>query len=173
AQQVADNWKQIDALYRRTEDKRMEISAFVKDLLGADVAANWSEAEADEVGFEFYLRAGFAPVYYNWISERYMNENLAACRAKLAALNQRGGEIPERGTGSHPADCWRIYDISVREAAEHVEDYRALLAGATKVDVFGDELSAFETFTFPSRPLVEQDPEEREENESSDGQALR
>ena len=85
---------------------------------------NWMEQEADEVGMEFYLRAGFAmdqfaSYFYTLESKSPASED---CDQYLDHDRK-----PVRGTGSHPNNCWRVYNSQVVEKARHQAAYAEFL----------------------------------------------
>jgi predicted SprT family Zn-dependent metalloprotease len=125
--------------------KREAMAALVAAILDKETQANWTEQEADEVGFEFYLRTGFSPVFYNWTSTLMLQDQIVSCRDQIAALAAGSGHIPFRGTDSHPKSCWRIYDISFYESQKHADDYAPLLPAATKIDIFDGKLVGLKT----------------------------
>lgn len=98
--------------------------------------SNWSEAEADEVGYELYLKAGFHPAFFNSFAKFGLNsDRLAECRSKIQSDLE-----PVRGSGSHPSDCWRIYDIEYLESKEHSKEYKPLLENAKVVELYPNRL---------------------------------
>ncbi|MDQ3231726.1 MAG: M48 family metalloprotease [Pseudobdellovibrionaceae bacterium] len=123
-----------DALYA-AHDK---ISKLPRDQIiqdGAGAAQNWMEQEADEVGFELYLRAGFKPQKYVVVHDVVMSQSKTdkACAAMLAK-----GTLPKRGQASHPDSCWRVHNINKRELITHTE--YAAFKGNTKTTVVPDKL---------------------------------
>ncbi|HET9239061.1 MAG TPA: M48 family metalloprotease [Oligoflexus sp.] len=97
-----------------------------EDLIqdGPGAASNWKEQEADEVGYEFYLRAGFRPDRFTSIHNVLMAQSRSD--GECSAL-QAKGQLPPRGAASHPSSCWRIYNISQREAMAHAEAYKPFM----------------------------------------------
>ncbi len=114
----------------------------VKDsIVARDEQENWYEQEADEVGFEFYLKAGFEPTLYQWAKPGAVPDfDLAKCRAKIKLGATDPAQLPRRGSGSHPDYCWRLYDIEVLEGKRHREDYAELRKGAVTVNLYRGEL---------------------------------
>ena len=92
---------------------------------------NWEEQEADEVGFEFYRRAGFRDnEFFNMLyqlaitSGEVPKRDIVACMQKsfkTIALKKETFE-PPRGSSTHPDYCWRIFDHQ-RELILHEKDY--------------------------------------------------
>ncbi|HYX39707.1 MAG TPA: M48 family metalloprotease [Oligoflexus sp.] len=115
-----------------------KISKLPRDQIiqdGAGAAQNWKEQEADEVGFELYLRAGFMPQKYLVVHEIIMSQSKTdkACAAMLTK-----GTLPKRGEASHPDSCWRVYNINKRELITHKE--YAAFKGNTKTTVVPGKL---------------------------------
>lgn len=100
-----------------------------EDLIqdGQGAASNWKEQEADEVGYEFYLRAGFRPDRFTFIHNILMAQSRSA--GECSAL-QAKGQLPSRGAASHPSSCWRIYNISQREAMAHAAAYKPFMTNS-------------------------------------------
>ena len=122
---------QKEAELRGIKQRRAEIEI---DVLGPEAAANWKEEEADEVGYEIHLRAGF-------VSDAY-----ADLFKKLETYKNKGeqpdysGTI-ERGTKDHPSNMWRLHNITKVESLLHSEEYRTLPGSINgKRNIFGDEL---------------------------------
>lgn len=95
------------------------------------------ETEADDVGYEFYLRSAFNSGDFMWAREHRLismaddaTRPLEECREQLAR-----GQVPEQGTETHPFPCWRIYNILQAEAQRHRVAYAALLPAATRREV--------------------------------------
>jgi hypothetical protein len=114
------------------------VNALEAKILGAEERANWQEREADEVGLELYLRAGFDAFSFSYIDRQLMSaEALTGCRAQIAA----GGADVARGNGDHPAHCWRVLDTEVLEPTKHADDYRELLPQAKTVEALPGRLA--------------------------------
>jgi predicted SprT family Zn-dependent metalloprotease len=103
---------------------------------GPGAAKNWKEQEADEVGYEFYLRAGFRPDRFTQIHNILMAQSRSdsECEALLSS-----GQLPARGFASHPSSCWRIHNINQRETMAHAEAYKPYMNNA-KVSVADGKL---------------------------------
>ena len=125
-----------------------EIHTYEVNKLGIGVASNWREVEADEVGLELYIKAGWDPDKYDDIfvkwgadkaamesklfddedsepkeSELPDTEDEKAPLPKSLYLNKEGTEREcLRGFRSHPPDCWRVINAS-QEMVEHSEYY--------------------------------------------------
>ena len=135
-------------------DRRAKIVMSVS--AGLERASNWREQEADEVGFELYLRAGYD--YRQYIKmlenlERSVNEQIAAggqnnprlsvnigANVKVESLaDEIAGKTCQRGTATHPKPCWRMADIKL-EWEKHKEFYANLSPQNPAIQVFGDRL---------------------------------
>lgn len=148
---IAADIRQKTADLRAPEEALQDkIAALVTQILGKGTAANWTEQEADEVGFEFYLRAGLSPAYFNWIEEVGSNAITKDCRKQLTEIRAGGANIPDRGSNTHPSACWRMYDIMIYEAKKHANDYAPLLAKACKIDLFPGELLGLKDLQIPN-----------------------
>ncbi|HYX35831.1 MAG TPA: M48 family metalloprotease [Oligoflexus sp.] len=103
--------------------------------------ANWSEQEADEVGFELYVKSGFKPDHFTDLFSHLIKSkggipSLKECENKLEA-----NQIPDRGLSSHPANCWRIYDVKKAEKDRHAKEYDSYYKTNTTVDLFPGRLN--------------------------------
>ena len=122
-------------------------------------ASNWREQEADEVGFELYLRSGYDHREY----VKMLENMLAATQGPRAggapsqgtstkAQAQPGpsssvqsladeieGKGCSRGSATHPEPCWRMADIE-NEWKRHKEFYALIAAKQPVIQVFGDRL---------------------------------
>jgi hypothetical protein len=136
---------------------------------GLERASNWREQEADEVGFELYLRAGYD--YRQYIKllenlERSVKEQVAAGGQNAARLSvnigpnvkvesladEIAGKSCQRGTATHPNPCWRMADIKL-EWEKHNEFYANLSPQNPLVHVFGDRLNKIrESLLFTPKP---------------------
>ncbi len=127
---------------RALTDQRAKVEKRTIELLGAEAAANWMEAEADEVGYELYLRAGFVGEGFTWINRvvaqivelkntdgglMSADQVLEACMK--ARVDQKAPIA--RGAGDHPTSCWRLADIRLKEDEDHKADYAPLKAAAS------------------------------------------
>jgi predicted SprT family Zn-dependent metalloprotease len=113
------------------ETARKELQNIPRDNLiddGAGASKNWMEQEADEVGYEFYLRAGFRPDRFTYIHNVLMTQSRGdrECENLLEA-----GSLPPRGFASHPSSCWRIHNINTREALNHQDAYKPFMSNTT------------------------------------------
>jgi hypothetical protein len=141
-QRVQDVMASIAAIESAEQAQRARLREIVTQVIGAEAEANWREREADEVGFELYLRAGFDPARFSWFTEKLLGDQLDACLTRIHAAASLSEGAIERGTGTHPSNCWRLYDIQFLEAELHREVYGPLLPAATKVTILEGELEA-------------------------------
>ncbi len=99
---------------------RMKSVQELDPAVGAYEPFNWEEREADEVGFEFLVRAGFPEsgwtgAYAALALSNIPADELELCLAKGENTESLGGlekllhgtEV-ERGRETHPHACWRI-----------------------------------------------------------------
>lgn len=114
-----------------------EFDRFILTRAG-DQGYNWEEQEADEAGYEMYLRAGFKPESFVAYPRRNLGE--AGWNNCMENHVQKGIE-PPRGASSHPMDCWRAYDILYIEPRVHADNYAPLLKEATIETLFPGELA--------------------------------
>lgn len=104
------------------------------------------EIEADEAGFELYLRAGFSPEFYisNYQRNLGLFERMGACgKAEdfQRDLTMSEPRLDPGNGGPHPSPCWRIFNIRINEFDnQHKEVYRELMKTATAATVFPGEL---------------------------------
>lgn len=110
---------------------------------GPYAGISWREQEADELGYEIYLKAGFKAERYGW-EKLYLLQHASPeahdyenCHTLLAA-----GEIPDRGAGIHPTLCYRVYNAEVREPARHAAEpeFKTLLESNETLDLAGVSL---------------------------------
>ncbi len=114
-------YKHQENIYRRSVTQ-YSIYDIISKYLGHEVAANWTEQEADEVGFELYTKAGFAiaPIKetFEHMKRAQANQNLTQMKHEDKLLE----EICKRGASSHPAVCWRIKNFD-KEYLDHKDQY--------------------------------------------------
>jgi hypothetical protein len=75
------------------------------------------------------------------IPQAKVSTGYAACLASLEGIKNGLGPTIDRGSSSHPSECWRKYDIQFLEMDKHKQDYAPLLSNATRVDIFPGELA--------------------------------
>jgi hypothetical protein len=129
--------KQIDELWSRLQSLRAEMEEASARLDPKGVRYNWREQEADEVGLEIYLRAGFKWSDFPWLHAKGLKpDEMERCRKDHIEKNVE----PKRGDDTHPENCWRVFDIMVTEARFHKEDY-APFVNNSKVSIADSKLS--------------------------------
>jgi len=85
---------------------------------------NWIEQEADEVGAEFFRRAGFDLeefISILWSSHPSDVADRTECEALVveAQKSRYSARRPSRGNRFHPTTCWRVFHLKVDEAEQH------------------------------------------------------
>lgn len=124
----------LDPFFKQVRD---DFDRFITDVAGPGAKFNWTEQEADEVGYELYLRAGFKSEYYTWLDRRLLpSAELETCLNENIAKKV----APLRGEKSHPSACWRIYNIEVLEEELHKDTYVPLKDKAFTKELFPGEL---------------------------------
>ncbi len=80
--------------------------------------ANGPEKEADEVGLELYARSGYSIPLYGMFGMKNLREsgNYEKCAQEMMSTRTKE---PERGTGSHPMDCWRVENYLTKFIAKN------------------------------------------------------
>ncbi len=76
------------------------------------------ETEADEVGFEFYLRAGYRADQFDRMLAQLIEGEDRNCLARLHPDHE-----PAKGNQTHPHPCWRVWNIRYSEWSAHQIDY--------------------------------------------------
>ena len=129
--------KQRDESRSRLENIGAEMEEASARLDPKGQRHNWMEEEADEVGLEIYLRAGFKWSDFPWLHAKQLKpDEMERCRKNHIEKNVE----PKRGDGTHPENCWRVFDIMVTEARFHKEDY-APFVNNSKVSIADSKLS--------------------------------
>jgi hypothetical protein len=83
---------------------------------------NWLEQEADEVGAEFYVRAGYGISDFAdmlWASHGQSSRDVTECKVLIQGALEGSSVRPHRGTASHPTPCWRAFHLLVDEFGSH------------------------------------------------------
>lgn len=137
-------------LSRELEAQQNIISPLVNAELGANAVNNWEEAEADTVGANFYLRAGFTSDELAWrtqqiiiarannqdahgpppqitAAERLSQSNAACGIRQISTMAE-----PERGVARYPHECWSTWRLLKREP-EINSTYRSLMNDTTSI----------------------------------------
>lgn len=136
---------QINTLSLQQFSNDEEFTRIAQQKLGGpEQIANGREREADEVGYEFYLRAGMSPNHYvTALSEtvqpgpednQYENLPFLYCLRNMFKTMRLE---PSRGVGSHPTGCWRLYNIVANENLKHKDDYAKFMQAATRISIPG------------------------------------
>lgn len=116
-------WEKADALRLEIQKKlpspdyesslcQQFFATFNIDSKEATRLALWKEIEADEAGYEFFLKAGFPEDEY------------AQFFANVTQLSGPKSKDCERGNSDHPSDCWRAENIRA-ELKAHAKDLPA------------------------------------------------
>jgi hypothetical protein len=135
----ADLAKQIKSVLSRRELIRDPDSGISNDLAKAELdlerhrlpILQFEEQEADEVGFELYLRAGFDPDIF----PQSFIHLAKAVRADYECdpMNPLSPEPSRYREGIsfnkvHPDICWRYWDTKYIERRKHAADYKPLIS---------------------------------------------
>ncbi len=112
----------------------------------------WMEQQADEVGFEFFLRAEFSPSSYTTFVETMMkaDERYHTCLENLKLPGWKAPRITDEFLDGHPPFCFRYANINVEEMLSHEADYAPLLPKATIITL--PELSQLRDAAIKSLP---------------------
>ena len=86
--------------------------------------ANGTEKEADEVGLELYARSGYSIPLYGMFGMKNLREsgNFKKCAQEMMSIRTKE---PERGTDSHPMDCWRAENYLTKFIAKNSTELAA------------------------------------------------
>jgi hypothetical protein len=118
---------------------------------------NWMEAEADQVGLELFLKAGFKPdgsqeLFKLLIQsvEDSKSTNITATQDDVTKClqilsNLKAGsqvDFPERGNLTHPNTCWRLVNTGYTELQIHSSHYAPYLSKALNEEVIPGALAA-------------------------------
>lgn len=115
-------YQKIQTLHEQLAAFQKEYDQYISDLAGPGAKYSWQEQQADEVGYELYLRTGFDPIYMPWLERENMGE---IAYQKCLKEHVERGVAPIRSDSAHPADCWRVYDFLYLEARYHADDYKS------------------------------------------------
>lgn len=114
--------QQIFALNDKFAGVLRRMNTRIDEIYGEKNAhVNWIEQEADDVGAEFFLRAGFNPDDYIEILWRSVRGQRGETRDECEALIQAHraqvlpAPRPERGSAVHPTTCWRVFHLTLDE----------------------------------------------------------
>lgn len=116
----------FDALQAHERGLFEQIHAATVRHIGSEAANNWEENEADEVGLELYLNAGFPAEEVAW---RHQQISISQAAGEVVALDISPAERmrrgysgcgvqdpvvfpePARGAGRYPEVCWTIWRL--------------------------------------------------------------
>ncbi|HET9237967.1 MAG TPA: M48 family metalloprotease [Oligoflexus sp.] len=111
------------------------------DYRKRSLLSNWIETEADEAGYEFFLRAGYQKDEY---AKFFRNID------RFYGGVETRAEDCLRGEGNHPKDCWRALH-AVQEWERHQDSIRELPDQGTHVMVFDQDLAQLMKVYRPQR----------------------
>jgi hypothetical protein len=126
---------------------------------------NWTEAEADEAGLEFFIRAGFPVADYladmgNFGFEIVGQKDCMPLLAQ-AAVHPEEKNVAPRGAGTHPDSCWRMLNV-VNEMRKHGTEYgkfpgvgKTIVSNAltdAKAEIAAQNQSRYPPGTYDSAP---------------------
>jgi hypothetical protein len=102
--------------------------------------AQWEEQQADEVGFELFIRAGFEPRAYTQIFNQLAHfiSGVENCAREVSP-----GSVPPRihpdrePRGIHPDDCWRYWNARYGEPDRHDAEYSRIMPANPLLDLPG------------------------------------
>ena len=105
------------------------LNAFYGDKLRPDIFTNFREREADEVGLEFYVRAGYAPekfIEYLYTLVAVKTPGISTKQQAKAYCDEKSASGKStQGNWTHPQPCWRIENIKA-ELIIHKAYYESL-----------------------------------------------
>lgn len=139
-ERMAEIDKKGSVIFARMQLLDDEFTQFIETIAGQNTRYNWREAQADEVGYELFLRAKFDPNETVWYAKRKLGpEQWEKC------LNEhiKPGKAPGRFDQTHPAACWRAYNYLYLEPKVHADHYASLFKAAkvtTAIDGGLDEV---------------------------------
>ncbi|NDE15296.1 hypothetical protein EBZ80_10240 [bacterium] len=128
-----------DAGIARAEAYGAEKEKLVPELKRLRAPAfQWEEQQADEVGFEFYIRAGFEPRIYPEVFNQLAHfvEGAGECSKEVSVNSVPPRIHPDREPrGSHPDGCWRYWNARYSEPEHHDAEYSPLMPVHPVVDL--------------------------------------
>jgi hypothetical protein len=122
----------LDYLVRVEGEHCLYHGAFIRhDYVKRSLLSNWIETEADEAGYEFFLRAGYQKDEY---------ANFFRNIDKFYGGVETRAEDCRRGEANHPKDCWRALH-AVQEWERHQDALRETPGQGSQVMVFDQDLA--------------------------------
>ena len=115
----------LNALSELSEIEAPLINHFGEEY-SRSIFNNFKEEEADEVGLEYYVRAGYDPAQFEdsllavMVNRIEEISSLEEARAYCEQQHLEGKIV--RSDDSHPSICWRVYNVR-RELEIHAEYY--------------------------------------------------
>ncbi len=169
---LGSQWKKINSAYEQSKTvvKQLEgdqdfnakiIMDKASQLIGYDYNRyNWMEAEADQVGLELLLRAGFTPdgsqdlfkilleevATLSSDGDKKKKETVETCLKNLEDL-KAGKQVglPERGNKTHPESCWRLINTGYTELKLHESHYAPFVQKAVMTEAVPGALARIKT----------------------------
>ncbi len=92
----------------------------------------WMEQQADEVGFEFYLRAGLSARHFTTFIETMMeaDKKFDLCLQNMKKKAWKAPRITDEYVDGHPPYCFRYDNLTVQEMISHEKEYSPLVSKA-------------------------------------------
>lgn len=105
----------------------------------------WIEQQADEVGFELYLRAGLSVQHYTTFIEAMMeaDKKFDICVENIKKSGWKPPRVTDEYVDGHPPFCFRYENLTVQEMLSHEKEYTPLVAKAVLRAI--PELNEFRT----------------------------
>lgn len=144
----------MSALGIRIDALQKQIYDITVHHIGPEQAANWLEVEADEVGQEFFHRAGLNQQEFAWRHEQLVlwppmgdvppaaagwtplqrrNAAMAACH-----LTPFTSQAPPRGVNRYAESCWSLWNLLINPARVARRDFRRILPTAVQSNIAGE-----------------------------------
>lgn len=88
----------------------------------------WMEQQADEVGFELYLRAGLSALHFTTFMEVIMaaDKKFDICVENIKKSGWKAPRITDDFVDGHPPYCFRYENLTVQEMLAHEKEYTEL-----------------------------------------------
>ena len=135
-QEIRKRTEVIKIIEMNVESKIQKIKTFLMENHGVseDEFLNWTEEEADEVGYELYVRSGYAPKHYHFSSAANLRKQSGEGEDLVASCSKRRDDalkLPPRGSSTHPTPCYRLYNTRISESDLHKHEYDKIM-GSTE-----------------------------------------